>query len=305
MFTGDGQNNPSNVWQADANTPGTPTEVKTNGTVSCLMGGQLFWFTYAQTGNGISSCTVSNCSATTKPIVTLAAGAFFRTSLGCDAVNNELVWASGPDGASFTISRASVTGSNLRPITSFTFADNSWQLDNGGQFLGDSDWLFYSRLDLSSNTDYRYYISTSSVNAAGVQIAKLQKVGLGPAMTSPPIDLSNSSTFLVSEYSSATNTYSILSIPLPNGIISGAPPTFSDGYISGGVLDDTGFFGTIWSSATIPEDAIVRCPPSGCSAPIIMTRGQTMPSNFATDGSAIYWTTNGQASNIAIWKIAK
>ena len=303
VFTGDGQNNPSNVWQVDASTPGTPSEVKTSGTVSCLMNGELFWMTSGQ-GFGIASCTITSCATTAKPIVTLPSGQYFQTGLGCDAVNNELIWASTADGLSFTINRSSPAGTNARPITSLTFPDNYWHVIDGGQFTGGTDRLFYEHYDFSASTDYRYYVSTKALNAAGVQLVKVQNVGLGPSLASAPLDLANDTVLLVSEYSTA-GAYSILSIPLPNGIISGSVPVFSDGYIYGGVLDSTNFFGTVWSSATIPQDAIIRCPLSGCSNPVIMARGQAMASNFADDGSAIYWTTTGQGSNVAIWKIAK
>jgi hypothetical protein len=305
VFTGDGPDEPSSVWQTDANIPGTPTEVPTNGTISCVMNGELFWTTEAQGTYGIASCTLANCVATTVPIVTLMSGEYFETPPGCDAANDEIVWASTTDGANYEIRRASPTGTNVRTITSVDLVDDSWGFEGNGYVPGETVRIFYDHFDFASGTDWIYYISTSVLNAASVQIAEVQNLGLAPGMASAPLDLANDTVFLANEYSSSTSTYSIFSVPLPNGILSGAPPLFTGGYISGGVLDETTFYGTIWANSTIPQDAVIKCPISDCSAPTIITRGQTGAINFADDGTAIYWTTSGQASNVAIWKAAK
>ena len=44
-----------------------------------------------------------NCVATTVPIVALMSGEYFETPPGCDAVNDEIVWASTTDGANHKI----------------------------------------------------------------------------------------------------------------------------------------------------------------------------------------------------------
>ena len=69
--------NRTNVWQVDASTPSTPTEVTTNGRVSCIMDGQLFWTTYDSPYRAFS-CTLSNCAPTATPIVTLSRWNEFR-----------------------------------------------------------------------------------------------------------------------------------------------------------------------------------------------------------------------------------
>ena len=303
VFTGDGPNQPNSIWQVDASTPGTPTEVVTNGTVSCVMNGKLFWITDDQGKYGIASCTLSNCAATTVPIVTLSSGDYFGMPPGCDVVNDEIVWASTSDNATFSISRASPSGSNTRTLTSLYLVDNYWHFVGDGSFPGETDRIFYRHTDLTSGTDWLYYISTNVLNAAGVQIAKVEDIALPPGIA-PPLELANDTAFLAAEYSASTAAYATLRIPLPNGILSGAPPAFTSGYIYAGVLDQTTFYGTVRSSS-IPEDAVIKCPISDCSTPTIVTRGQANASNFADDGTAIYWTTNGQASNVAIWKDAK
>ncbi|HEY4393145.1 MAG TPA: hypothetical protein VGP64_03740, partial [Polyangia bacterium] len=62
VLTGNGPNEPSNVWLTDASTPGTPSEVKTNGIDGCVMNGQLFWTAQNQGVNAIFSCAIGNCS---------------------------------------------------------------------------------------------------------------------------------------------------------------------------------------------------------------------------------------------------
>jgi hypothetical protein len=305
VFTGTGQNPPSSVWQVDASTPGTPTEITTSGTVSCVMNGQLFWTTSDQGAVGMDACTISNCAATTTPIVTLSSGRFFGMPPGCDAANNEVVWTSTADSYTYTINRASPTGANIRDITSFYLIDNEWHFVGNGDFPGETDRIFYDRYDFASGTDFLYYISTSVVNAASVQVAKVENIGIGFPMTNPPLDLANDTVLLASEYSSSTMAYEIFSIPLPNGTLLGTPPVFTSGYISGGVLDQMTFYGTVWANPNIPQDAVIKCPLSDCSSPTIVARGQAMANNFAQDGVAVYWTTTGQASNVAIWKVAK
>ncbi len=82
------------------------------------------------------------------------------------------------------------------------------------------------------------------------------------------------------------------SAPLPNGVLSGTPPTFFSGEIFAGVVDQTNFYGSLSNSTTVPSDAIVKCPLSNCTSPTIMTRGQANANYFADDATAIYWTTS-------------
>jgi hypothetical protein len=181
--------------------------------------------------------------------------------------------------------------------------DNTWHFVGNGSFPGETDRIFYRRGDLTSGTDWLYYISTKVLNATGIQVAKVQNVVLSPPIASP-LELANDSVFLADEYFGSSPTFSILSVPLPNGTVSGTPPTFTGGYIYEGTLDQTSFYGAIRSNSSIPEDAVVECPLTDCSAPTILARGQTA-ANFANDLTAVYWTTSGQASNVAIWKVAK
>ena len=113
----------------------------------------------------------------------------------------------------------------------------------------------------------------------------------------------------MSDYFPDSLTYDVFSAPLPNGILSGAAPVFASGSVvdQGGVIDQTNFYGTIASNSAVPNDAVVRCPLSGCATPTILFRGQASPFAFAADATAIYWTTNAftQTQGFSIWKAAK
>jgi hypothetical protein len=292
--------NRTNVWQVDATTPGTPTEVTTNGKVSCIMDGQLFWTTY-DSPYRVFSCTLSNCAATATPIVTLTNGANFGSLLRCDPLNDELVWTSTTDGSSFTINRASPTGGNSHEITSFGFPNDGagWGLLDSGK---ETDRLFYNRFDGNSGAGSLYYIATDVANAAGVLIVSMPNGQFESV-------LANDALVLPSEYLASANAYQVFSVPLPNGILSGAPPLFATGFVvsGGGLVDQTTFYGTINSDSAIPSDAVVKCPLSDCDTPTILSRGQAQAFAFADDATAIYWTTNAftQTEGFSIWKAAK
>ncbi len=297
--------NRTEVWRADATAPGPPTEVATNGRVSCIMDEQLFWTTY-DSPYRVFSCTLSNCAATATPIVTLTGGASFGTPLRCDPTNDQLVWTETTDGSNFTINRASPTGANARVMTSLTFLNDgaSWMFLNSGT---QADRLFYARSEITvgpggtSESASLYDVATNVVNAAGVLLVTCPS-SIGEILV-------NDAIVLVSGTTASSNGPQELSVPLPNGITSGSPPVFAPGSIvsQGGVIDQTTFYGTIESDSAVPNDAIVSCPVSGCATPTILFRGQASPAAFAADATAIYWTTNAftQTQGFSIWKAAK
>jgi hypothetical protein len=303
VFTSDNGMSADNVWQLDANTPGTSTEVKTNGTVSCIMDGRLFWIT-SGSANAISSCALSSCTATTIPVVTLGSGTDFGGPPGCDPINDELVWTTTKDHSGYTISRASPTGENSRAITSFSFFNDgaNWQFVDMGLSPGETERIFYVRNDDTSMSSSLYYIATNVVNATAVLVANVPN---GEIFTNDAQSVvANQAVVLASEYSPTGNK--VFSAPLPNGILSGAPPTFTAGEILGGVVDQTTFYGRVYG-ASIPIDSIVRCPLSDCAIPTVIFRGQSVPDYFADDATAFYWTTVSQTGTqgVAIWKAAK
>jgi len=304
VFAGEGQNQPSNVWKVYATTPGTPTEIKTSGIVDCLMNGQLF-FRSTSGPNAIASCTLSNCSATTSPVVTLSSGTYFGGPVWCDAGSGEIVWTTTSDRDLYTIRRASATGANVRPITAFQLPDNSWQFVDQGLSPGRVNRIFLMHNDFASGSAFLYYIATNVVNATTVLVATIPNSQVFNAGDGLQTVLANDSIVLISDYFPDDFTYGVFSAPLPNGILSGTPPAFAAGYVYGGVIDQTTFYGELRGNSAVPQDAVIKCPLSDCSKPTIIARGQANATTFADDGSAIYWTTTGQASNIAIWKAAK
>jgi hypothetical protein len=304
---GNPQNFPTKVWKGDATKPGDLVSMTTNGTASCIMNGQLFWTTYVSPP-GISSCSVSNCAATTAPIVTLSSGSFFGGPLGCDSANNELVWTSTPDNISYTVNRASPSGAKARAITSFTLADNYWKMVDNGAFPGETDRIFYVHNDFASGSASLYYIATNVVNAASVMLIGIpnSQIATGGDFAWQSV-IANDAIVLASEYLPQTTSDQIVGVPLPNGILSGAPPVFTAGKIYGGVMDQTTFYGTISANSAVPSDAIVKCPLSNCDAPTVVTRGQANATYFTNDATAIYWITTTQTTTqgFSIWKAAK
>jgi len=306
VFSQVGQGSPSNVWLLDASKASTPTEVTITGSLSCVMNGELFWSSYNNAGGGIIvSCALSNCAATTTPVVTLESGESAAIGPGCDRVNDELVWGTYDSSSStssfYTVYRSSPIGANLRTMTSFSLPSDgaSWQVADIG-LRGETDRIFYARNDSTSSTGTLYYISTDIVNAAGVSIAAVS----GQIFTGSPV-LANDTTVLANE-STSSSTDEVFSAPLPNGVLSGAPPMFTTGTIFGGVIDQMRFYGTI-SNSSIPNDAVVTCLLSSCLTPTIIARGQANANYFTDDATAIYWTTSAQTSSqgFSVWKAAK
>lgn len=298
----------ANAWQLDANTPSTPVEVMTNGTVSCVMNDQLFWVTGAAP-SAIHACTFSNCAATTTTIITTASTEEIAIWPAYDSSSNEIVWVTTPTSdayTTFTIHRASPTGTNPRVITSFDFPSDgtSWSYIGSGYFPGGADRVFYADDSTAGTaTSSLYYISTNTVNAAPVLVARV--TGSGSFSVGYSQGLVADDTLVLATTTGSSGS-EVFSIPLPNGIISGSPPVFTSGIINGGVIDATNFFGSL-SGSTVPADALITCPLSDCSSPTIISRGQANASYFADDATAIYWTTNAQTTTqgFSVWKAAK
>jgi hypothetical protein len=308
VFTQVTQGTATNVWQLDASNPSTPTEVLTTGSPpSCVMNGELFWIAYngSSSPETIDACTASSCTSTTQPIVTLDEQ--IATFPGCDTVNDEIVWTTlSSNGSTLTIHRASPSGANARGLTSVNFPSDgaSWQVVNNGYLLGETDRIFYARNDSASSSASLYYISTDVVNAAGVLVFTASTAQIFATGELPV--LANDTIVLASGRSTSSSAYEVFSAPLPNGIISGAPPVFTPGQIAG-VIDQSSFYGTIFGSSVVPSDAVVKCQLSNCAAPTIIVRGQSNAKTFTDDNTAIYWTTASTLSTqgFSVWKAAK
>ena len=307
VFSQVGKGSAQNAWQLDANTPSTPAEYMTGkGTVGCAMDGQLFWVDY----NGgspvtIDACTFAACTATKTPVVTIPDTEYVVISPACDRTTNEIVWVSqSQTWSTYTIYRASPTGANARQITSFFFPSDgtNWSLMGPGLASSDPDRLFYANTDATGRTTI-YYISTNTVNAAGVSIAtSVDAVNVSGLQGT----LSNGSIVIFSAFMQPSASESFTA-PLPNGLLSGTPPVFTSAAIFGGVVDQTHFYGALSGSSTVPADAVVACPLSNCSSPTIIARGQANANYFADDATAIYWMTSAETSTagFSVWKAAK
>lgn len=309
VFSQVGRGSAQNAWQLDATTPSTPTEYMTgNGTVSCAMNGQIFWVDYTNsTAVTIDSCTFATCAATKTPIVNIASTDSVVIFPGCDRTSNEIIWGTQASSSStFTIHRATTTGANARQITSFYFPSDgtNWGLMAPELALSNTDRLFYADNNSDGNGKaVLYYISTKTVNAAGVSIATVN----AQVDTSGFQSLLTNGSLVIFSAFTPPSTSGSFTVPLPNGVLSGTPPAFTGASIFGGVVDSTNFYGSLSNSATVPGDAIVKCPLSNCASPAIVTRGQANANYFADDATAIYWTTSGTTSTegFSVWKLAK
>ena len=310
VLTQNGQGSTNNIWQFNPNTTtSNPPEVMTGGSLGCVMNGVVFWFAYGTPTNSIKSCTFSNCAATTQPIVNVGTDYAFPYP-NCDPANNEIIWATQDSSGNYIIHRASATGTNQRTITSLGFPNDgtSYSIANSGQFpTPDKLWYAsYNGNDAAPRAKL-YYISTSTVNAQGILVATYTgQLFLGNFQGVQ----ANGSMVLASgcsgtTCSTPTPTYQTISAPLPNGT-TGTPPKWTDGLLFGGTIDGTTFYGTISNTPPggVPQDAVVKCPLSNCATPTILARGQGNANYFATDSTAIYYTTSGTTAT-AVWKLAK
>jgi hypothetical protein len=299
------------LWSLDANSPsnlnaisGAPTALSVSDTGFCILGNTLFWNAYT-TPASIGSCSLPSCSATT---VTVVSNIPERISYGpvCDAGSNELVWVTTDStGATYTVRRASTQGANSRPVSSFAFTGSwtDWGIANTTNLFsnGRPDRLFYSHQDTTAVQSTLYYISTSTPNASGVAISTIHGY---LDLSSPLSVLANATAAIFSANDGTTST--VYTTPLPNGTLSGAPPAFSDGALWAGVLDANSFYGLLNNSSVAPNDAVIRCPTSKCTAPAVIGRGQAGALNFTQDEKALYWVSAAAAANgFTVWKAAK
>jgi hypothetical protein len=225
------------VWQVDANLPGLPSQV--TGTpanpniLGCIADGQLFWVAGAPS-ESIYSCALSNCAGSTQPIVPNLGD---PVTLGpvCDTKTDELVWITRSSNIS-TIYRASPNGSGSRPVTSVTFevdgADWAFANETGHFSNSRADRAFFVRNDANSNTGTLFYISTILPNTSRVSVATVS----GTIMISGASVLANDGTVIAS-FAPTSLTSNSFSAPLPNGVLSGAPPQFLNARIPQGVTD--------------------------------------------------------------------
>jgi hypothetical protein len=301
-------------WSLDAtaaSTPvtltGTPTNLFSTDTDYCIQGSALYWRNGLTPGT-INSCSLSNCGTTTVPIVPNISDEI-QFGPVCDPASSELVWiATDSTGQVLTIYRSSTQGTNLRSITTFAFTGNGfdWAIANSTNLFsnGRPDRVFYDHRVSTTMQSTLYYIATGVPGSSGVAVATV------------PGDITNSSTISVLANDTAvlfsvstsgmTASQTVYTAPLPNGVLSGTPPTFSDGQIWEGVLDASSFYGKLLSSSAVPDDAVVRCPLSGCSTPAVIGRGQSGAHYFAQDSTAIYWTADaGSGGGFVVWKAAK
>jgi hypothetical protein len=301
------------VWQADPDMPGTVVKTVAAMTAMidtppCVMGGALFWAEGNSTPASIVSCTLSSCASTSKPIVD-GINAFVEYGPYCDQANNQIVWVeSDVNGYSETVYRAPTTGANPQPVSSWQTVkptnSTSYEWDVAPSTVYDSgnpDRIFYTLTDYTNKKGTLYYISTVSPDTSGVPLVTLP--GVFDAFV-----LASETTAVFSMFPSGNDSgpEEAWAAPLPNGVVSGAPPVFNPGGGAAGVVDATTFYGLIWGSSTIPTDAYFKCSLPTCLNPVIIARGQSNAGAFVQDATAVYWVTTSQTlAGFTIWKAAK
>ena len=256
----------SRLWVLDATTPGTATKVlpELSSYVRCVMNGTALWDNGTDTnGNQVFSyCTPSNCSATTKSFAipgTGASGATLGVWPTCDLANSEVVWAmqatSGTD-TTLSVWRSSITGSNIRTVTSFPLNDGADSSTSPEFAAGRSDRIFFTRT--TGTAIQLLFVPTGTQNAAPAVIAS--------GNTGGPLDFGFNPFYADDSllvWSTNTGTYKV---SLPSGIGSSSPATFTQSLIASGIMDNKHFYGMLSLLSSM-----AWCPVSNCGSPAVLT----------------------------------
>jgi hypothetical protein len=292
----------SKVWVTDATTPGTPVKVPPDNENSptCVIDGTIFWHATSD-GNGeftYQYCSASGCAASTRTVtqsLTKPSEGYFSmaTYPECDAANKQVIWAirftpdSGAD-STVTIYRSSITGTAIQTVTSFPLLAGATEGYTNGFAVGRTDRYFFTR---TTGTTVRVYmVSTTASNATPVLLAT--------GAVASPVDITYARLYAndsLLAWSSGSTSYRM---PLPNGVGTSTPPTFSGG-IDSGIMDNHHFYGMIQS---LPFFSWCSVP--SCSARVLTST--SLANAFAQDTGAIYWCVmNDTADGFGIWKVAK
>jgi hypothetical protein len=294
------------VWQMDASTPGTPGKIPPdmdNGT-QCVIDGTMVWPSGLDADGNFTFgyCSVSGCAASTKSFTHVGqTGGYLYLDINprCDAANKEIVWAekftpTTGGNSTYNVIRSSVTGTNMRQMTSFSFENGATSANMNGFPIGRSDRFIFTR---TTDTKVELFsISTTTTNATPVLLATGatgSSVDLGYVAT-----LANDSLLV---WSGASSSYRV---PLPNGVGTSAPPVFVGGIINSGILDNYHFYGFLTNTPPVMQ----WCSLPTCEASQLSTDlSEADPYTFTQDEGAIYWVvTNANTSDgFAIWKVAK
>jgi len=298
----------SKVWQMDASTPGIPVKVPPDMVyiTQCIIDGTMVWpIDLGTSGNVVFGyCSVSGCAASTRSFTHVGqTGATLSVYPRCDAANKEIVWAeqftpTAGGGSTYNIIRSSVTGTNMRQMTSFPFENGATSAYMNSFPIGRSDQLIFTR---TTGTKVELFsISTTTNNVAPVLLAS--------GATGTPVDLQNGVTLandnlLVWSW----NNDSSYRVPLPNGVGTSTPPVFDSNYvvIMAGIIDNYHFYGLLTNNPS----GMLWCSLPTCVASVLSTDDDFSladPNSFTQDAGAIYWSV-ATASNdgFAIWKVAK
>jgi hypothetical protein len=289
------------VWQMDAVTPGVAVKIPPDQrwNPNCVMDGTMVWAEGSDGTNiGFGYCSVSGCLASTKKFShQVPASTGVEVYPVCDLANKEIVWvevdsASPSDVRTYSIWRASVTGANLRQVTSFPLTITTANAFAGLFPSGRTDRYIFTLTD--ETTSRTYSVLTTTGNASPVLLASGANGGPSDLLNGP---FYANDTLLV--WSRDSVSYRM---PLPEGVGSSAPPVFINDGILSGIMDNLHFYGFLQNRI----DALHWCSPPTCS-PTVLSADMSEGRKYTQDTGAIYWAVYNEAAadGFAVWKVAK
>jgi hypothetical protein len=298
----------SKVWQLDASTPGIPAKVPpdTENTPRCVIDGTMVWPSGVDTDGNFTFgyCSVSGCVASTKSFthVGQTTGGYNSLSLSpnCDAANKEIVWTetftpTAGGNSTYNVIRSSVTGTNIRQMTTFSFENGATSAYMNGFPIGRSDRLIFTR---TTGTKVELF-SVSTTTKDDVPALLASGATGGPVDLQYGFTLANDSLLV---WSGASSSYRV---PLPNGVGTSTPPSFDGNVaITAGIIDNYHFYGLL---TYVPAD-MQWCSLPTCASSVLSTEdlSRADPYTFTQDAGAIYWSVATESyDGFAIWKVAK
>ena len=201
---------------------------------------------------------------------------------------------SGTD-STISVWRSSITGSNIRTVTSFLMNNGADSTSVPEFAAGRSDRLFFTRT--TGTAIELLFVSSGTQNATPSVIARGNTGGPLDFGSSPVLFYANDSLLV---WSTDTGTYQA---PLPGGIGSNSPTRFTQSFITSGIMDNKHFYGMF--SLLI---SMAWCPVSNCGSPAVLTNSIPSTSTIQAvtqDSAAIYWTVATDWNSFTVWKVAK
>jgi hypothetical protein len=286
-----------NVWAVDINGAGAKglRGIVANASRAVALDDKLYWITTSGSMAKLIACPQTSCSEASYSVVASRDGGS-GSSIGAplllaDSDNHELVWQEYVYANNvYTISVVrSGPGGPARALTSFSTGSlESWQAP-----ADRPDRFFWLRYDSSNSTKTLYYLPTNAASASPTALTGEMTVSTNNIMANDTSAYLNTGVLA---------PYSVLAIPLPNGVID-TPASVYSGDASWNITDGQSAYGTYSGTS---HDGIWRCSLTSC-VPTYLARGfLESPGGMVVDGSAIYLLDRASSgSHFKVWKLAK